>query len=293
MQHVIGSGEPAWQDGDYGTASFYHPQGVTLADDDTLYVADTENHTIRRIDLAERTVTTVAGVGERYLLQADTGPALESRLNYPWDVTYAHGLVHIAMAGEHQIWVYDPARDWVEPLAGTGVRELRDGPLSSAGLNQPMALTSDGSVLYVADSEASAVRRIDLGPSGFVRTIVGLGFNVFGDVDGVGDKVRMQRPAGIDHQDRLLYVADTFNNKVKVVNPETREVQTFLGTGGAGYRDGSNPLFHEPSGLSVTADRLYVADTNNHTIRIADLATGEASTLILRDPSGLLTRLLE
>jgi DNA-binding beta-propeller fold protein YncE len=246
------------------------------------------NHTIRRVDLASRTVTTVAGIGERILTQADEGPALDSRLNYPWDIVYVDGLVYIAMAGQHQIWIYDPAREWVAPFAGSGTEEMRDGPLLVAGLNQPMALTTDGSVLYVADSEGSAIREADLDPSGNVCTIVGLDFYVFGDVDGTGDQVRMQRPVGIAYQDGLLYVADTYNSKIKTVDPETRRASTFLGTSEAGWRDGTEPLFYDPSGLSIAVDKLYVADTNNHVIRVVDLVTREVSTLVLVDPKGLL-----
>lgn len=288
VQDVIGNGQPAWQDGDYATASFYHPQGITLAGDNTLYVADTENQRLRRVDLQARTVTTVAGTGEQFVLQADAGPALQSRLNSPWAVLYVDGRVYIAMAGQHQVWAYDPAREWLEPFAGTGTEELTDGPLLSAGLNQPTALTTDGSSLYIADSEASAVRQAELESDGMVRTIVGLGFYVFGDTDGIGDVVRLQRPAGIAYWNGLLYVADTYNNKIKTVNPATNEAATFLGTGKAGLRDGTDPLFNEPSGLSIAAGRLYIADINNHAIRIADLATGQVSTLVLVDPNGLL-----
>ncbi len=291
VQDVIGNGQPAWQDGDYATASFYHPQGITLAGENTLYVADTENQRLRRVNLAARVVTTAAGVGERFLLQADSGPALQSRLNSPWDVLYVGGRVYIAMAGQHQVWVYDPAREWLEPFAGTGTEELTDGPLLSAGLNQPTALTTDGSSLYIADSEASAIRQAELESDGVVRTIVGLGFYIFGDVDGSGDAVRLQRPAGIAFQDGLLYVADTYNNKIKTVNPQTKEARTFLGSSQSGRRDGAEPLFNEPSGLSITTDRLYVADTNNHAIRVVNLATGQVSTLILADPNGMLTAL--
>jgi sugar lactone lactonase YvrE/peroxiredoxin len=288
VQDVIGSGEPALRDGDYEAAAFRQPQGVTQADGDTLYVADTMNHTIRRVDLVSRTVTTVAGVGERILTQADTGPALESRLNYPWDIVYVDGLVYIAMAGQHQIWTYDPAEERVASFAGNGTEEMRDGALLVAGFNQPMALTSDGSVLYVADSEASAIREVDLNPSGNVRTIVGLDFYAFGDVDGTGSVVRMQRPVGIAYQDGLLYVADTYNNKIKTVDPQTGETRTFVGTGESGWRDGTKPLFYDPSGLSIATDKLYVADTNNHVIRVVDLVTREVSTLVLVDPKGLL-----
>jgi sugar lactone lactonase YvrE len=290
VQDVIGNGHRAWRDGDYETASFYHPQGITLADDDTLYVADTENHTIRRVDLAARTVETVAGVGERILIHADSGPALKSRLNSPWDVLYVDGLIYIAMAGQHQLWIYDPAAGQVKPFAGTGVEKLQDGPLLSAGLNQPSALTTDGTVLYFADSEASAIRQADIDPSGTVSTIVGLGFYEFGDIDGIGDEVRLQRPVGIAYKDGMLYAADTYNNKIKTVNPETREALTFLGNGESGWRDGAKALFDEPSGLSVTTDKLYIADANNHAIRVVDLTTKAVSTLVLVDSEGLLTR---
>jgi len=290
VQDVIGDGQRWWRDGDFQTASFFHPQGLALADENTLYVADTENHVIRRVDLAARTVETVAGTGEQLYVSADSGPALTSRLSSPWDVLCADGLLYITMAGRHQIWTYDPSAQRVAPFAGTGTDELRDGPLLSAELNQPTALTSDGQALFFADSEASAIRRADLDPSGSVSTIVGQGFWQFGDVDGVGDEVRLQRPAGIAYKDGQLYVADTYNNKIKIVDPETRQTVTFLGSGEAGWRDGAAPLFYEPIGLSVTSDRLYIADANNHVIRVVDLASREVTTLVLIDPEGLLTQ---
>jgi thiol-disulfide isomerase/thioredoxin len=289
VRDVIGSGAAGRQDGGFETASFDHPQGVALGGEGALYVADTGNHLLRRADLTDRVVATVAGTGERILLSADAGPALASRLNSPWDVTYADGLVFIAMAGQHQIWVFDPKRERLDLYAGTGTEILRDGPLLQAGLNQPMALTNDGASLYVADSEASAIRQADLDPAGALRTIVGLDFDVYGDVDGRGDNVRMQRPVGIAERNGLLYVADTYNNKIKTVDPNTREARTVLGTGRAGLRDGEDPLFYEPSGLSVAAGKLYVADTNNHVIRVVDLDTDEVSTLWLQDPDQLLS----
>ena len=136
-------------------------------------------------------------------------------------------------------------------------------------------------MLYFADSEASAIRSAD---DGRVSTIVGLDLFVFGDVDGTGDAVRLQHPLGIQFHDGVLYLADTYNNKIKKVLPLTRSVLTFLGTGEAGHRDGDGgqALFHEPGDVSVAAGKLYIADTNNHAIRVADLKTGEVSTLELR-----------
>ena len=106
---------------------------------------------------------------------------------------------------------------------------------------------------------------------GRVSTIVGQDLFVFGDVDGTGDAVRLQHPVGIYFHDGVLFIADTYNNKIKRVYPQTRGVTTFLGTGEPGHRD-----------VSVAGGNLYVADTNNHAIRVADLNTKEVRTLELR-----------
>lgn len=290
VQAVIGSGPAGLRDGSFESAQFFRPQGMTLADENTLYVADTENHALRRVDLAAGLVATVAGDGTQVYLRVDSAPAGETGLNSPWDVLYHDGLIYVAMAGQHQLWVYDPAGETIRLFAGSGREELRDGPLLQGGLNQPSGLATDGRLLYFADSEASAIRSADLDPAGALATIVGTGLFDFGDVDGVGDAVRLQHPLAVAYQDGLLYVADTYNSKIKRVDPAARRVQTLFG-GPAGWQDGPEPRFDEPGGLSVAGDRLYIADTNNHAVRVADLATGEVTTLVLVDVDGLLTRL--
>jgi len=290
VQDVIGSGTAELRDGGYEVAGFKAPQGMALADPDTLYVADTGNHSIRLVDLEKRTVTTVAGTGlQRYLFGLDTVDA-SSGLNSPWDVLWLDGQLFVAMAGQHQVWRYDPAAGKLYLHAGSGREELRDGPALRAGLNQPSGLASDGHVLFVADSEASAVRRVDVEPGGAVNTVVGMGLFEFGDVDGVGDRVRLQHPTGLAYAGGQLYVADTYNNKVKRIDPATRESMTLLGTGEAGLVDGTEARFHEPGGLSVAGNQLFIADTNNSAIRVADLDTLDVRTLALSDPKGLLTR---
>ncbi|MEB2287150.1 MAG: redoxin domain-containing protein [Anaerolineae bacterium] len=276
---VIGTGEAGLRDGDYATARFFRPQGLAL-DGDTLYVADTENHALRAVNLAVRTVTTVAGTGAQGFERDASGPGTEIALSSPWDVTVHAGKVYIAMAGPHQLWVYDSASGDVGPYAGTGREALLDGPLRQAAMNQPSGIDTDGTVLYFADPEASAIRTADLDPAGEVRTIVGTGLFDFGDMDGVGDAVRLQHALGVTvAEDGLLYVADTYNNKIKRLDPATRESVTFLGTGAPGFADGSAPLFYEPGGLDYADGKLYIADTNNHAIRVANLATGVVSTV--------------
>lgn len=289
VQAVIGSGPAGLRDGTFESAQFFRPQGMTLADANTLYVADTENHALRRVDLAAGLVETVAGNGAQTYLQVDSAPAGETGLNSPWDVLYHEGLVYVAMAGQHQLWVYDPAGETIRLFAGSGREELRDGPLLQGGLNQPSGLATDGRLLYFADSEASAIRSADLDPAGVLATIVGTGLFDFGDVDGVGDGVRLQHPLAVAYQAGLLYVADTYNSKIKTVDPVARRAETLFG-GPAGWQDGTEPRFDEPGGLSIAGDRLYIADTNNHAVRVADLATGEVTTLVLVDMDGLLTR---
>jgi thiol-disulfide isomerase/thioredoxin len=287
---VIGDGQARLRDGDFETASFSRPQGMTLADADTLYVADTKNHAIRRVDLAAGTVETVAGNGWQVYNPHGAGNGPEVPLNSPWDVLYHDGTVYIAMAGQHQLWFYDVASGQVGRYAGSGREELRDGPLGLAGLNQPSGLATDGLRLYVADSEASAIRAADLEPAGRLTTIVGTGLFDFGDVDGTGNEVRLQHPLGLVYHNGLLYVADTYNSKIKLVDPQTRESQSYLGGPSSGWRDGPDPLFYEPGGLSLADNKLYVADTNNHAIRVVDLDGNTVETLVLIDMEGLLTR---
>ena len=158
-----------------------------------------------------------------------------------------------------------------------------DGVLAEAALAQPSGITTDSKKLYFTDSETSAVRAADLDRAGNVETIVGLHLFEFGDVDGVGEDVRLQHPIGIDILDGILYIADTYNNRIKKIDPFTREASGLIGSGVAGVTDGAaeNAKFHEPGGLSIANGKIYIADTNNHAIRVADMETLEVTTLEL------------
>jgi DNA-binding beta-propeller fold protein YncE len=247
-----------------------------------LYVADTANHLLRRLDLEARTVTTIAGTGvqARQFNVPGTGTAVA--LNSPWDVQVLPGQLFIAMAGPHQVWVMHLDTGYLEPYAGSGREDIVDGPRLQAAMAQTSGITSDGTLLYVADSETSAIRSISLGINGEVRTLVGEGLFAFGDQDGTGvTGVRLQHALGVDYAAGTLYVADTYNHKIKKIDPQSAMTTTYLGTGKPGFRDGQAPAFYEPGGVSVAAGKLYIADTNNHAVRVAELATGEVTTLAL------------
>jgi DNA-binding beta-propeller fold protein YncE len=275
---VAGTGSEGRKDGAFDVAQFSDPQGMAL-DGDTLYVADRKNHLIRALDLKGQIVKTVAGTGVQDRERKFGGPALETGLNSPWDLLLHDGKLYIAMAGNHQIWRLDLAESRLVAFAGRGEEDLRDGPLRQALFAQPSGLASDGQTLYVADSEISAIRALPLSGKGEVSTIVGEGLFEFGDVDGEGSKVRLQHALGVAWRDGKLYVADTYNSKIKVIDPTTRTCTTFLGKQ-AGWLQGA--LFNEPGGLSFAGDKLYVADTNGHRIRVVDLRTREVSTLQLQ-----------
>lgn len=282
VKEVIGSGEIGLRDGGFETAAFNHPQGMAL-DGGVLYVADTENHAIRAIDLGKRTVTTIAGTGEQLQRRVTFGgQGKDTPLSSPWDLTIQNGILYIAMAGPHQLWQMNPKSGGIAPYAGSGREARVDGPLAEAALAQPSGITSDGKKLYFADSEVSSIRSADMDPHGRVDTIVGEDLFEFGDRDGQGSMVRLQHPLGVAYSDGWLYVADTYNNKIKRVSPKDRTSETFVGTGENGMRDGDRATLDEPGGVSVAFGKLYVADTNNHLIRAVDLKTKRVETLQIK-----------
>ncbi len=274
LQQVIGSGGAGLDDGRFEEATFNRPHGLTL-DGDTLYVADTDNHAIRRVDLRSGVVTTLAGTGRQAYSYVSGGPARETDLNTPWDVTLLDGVLYIAMAGNHQLWAHELGSDEVRRLAGTGHEGIRDGTLANAWLAQPSGIDGFDGQLFFADAETSAIRAAGIsGPTaGTLTTLVGKDLFVWGDTDGPLGAALLQHPTGVavDPESGALFVSDTYNNKIKRLDPVAGTIKTWLAGG----------LF-EPHGVSLSGDTLYIADTNNHAIRRAALAAGEMTTIEVR-----------
>src|SRR5918994_51724 len=283
---AFGDGEPALQDGDARTARFCQPRGMALSPDgDTLYVADSGHHTIRAIALSTGNVTTVAGTGDLGRSR-EPGPARATPLRSPWDLAWVGDELWIAMAGSHQVWALDPEGGQLRVAAGTGVESIHDGPLAEATFAQPSGLSRIDNLLFLADAETSSVRRLDLG-TGRVRRLVGRGLFDFGDGDGRGDEVRLQHALGVaarrEGDDIAVYIADSYNDKIKRLDPETRQAETVAGNS-HGFEDGqaTDASFWEPAGISLKSDDLYIADTNNHAIRRLSLVDYEVTTLNIR-----------
>ena len=165
ITETIGDGNMGFKDGAFSSAQLNHPRGIVL-DGDTLYVADTENHAIRKADLTEKRVDTLAGTGEQARGFHTGGSGNSIELNSPWDITLHKDTLYIAMAGFHQLWAMDLEGEYVRPYAGNGRENISDGPLLQALLAQPNGITTDGHVLYFADSETSSIRMADLDAGG-------------------------------------------------------------------------------------------------------------------------------
>ncbi len=277
LVETIGTGDSGAADGAFDKATFYRPQGMALSGD-SLYVADTENHLVRRIDLKSRTVETIAGTGQQSQDYFKSGPARTIALSSPWDLQLVGRELYIAMAGPHQIWQLDLDKNEVSTFAGSGREARLDGPVLRAGFAQPSGIASDGKTLFVADSESNIIRAIDIA-AGTVKTLVGGDLFEFGDVDGTGDDVRLQHPLGVLAFGDKVLIADTYNHKIKELDPKREKVTSLIGTGKPGQTDGASPSFYEPGGLTLAHEKLYVADTNNHAIRVVDLKTKQTSTL--------------
>jgi DNA-binding beta-propeller fold protein YncE len=304
---TIGTGARGLTDGDYTTAEFHHPNGMARHGD-WLYVADTENHALRKINLKEKTVVTVCGDGT----QAASGfPGMKARggggpgkyvadpkktkMASPWDL-WVHGdALYLAMAGPHLIWKMPFDEKTIAHYAGNGAEDIVDGKLNppngaysrgGAAFAQPSGLTSDDKWLYVADSEGSSVRMVPFDPKKEVETLVGTAdlpsgrlFH-FGDDDGKASKATFQHCLGVAYNEGKVYVADTYNNKIRVIDVKSKQTTTLTGTGKEGSSDDPAEFDH-PGGISIAGGKIYLADTNNHAIRVVNIEDGATTTLTI------------
>ena len=264
----FGSDKAGFKDGAAETASFDHPQGL-IASSEVIFVADTGNHALRKIDLKTGAVTTLAGTGKRgALLPATAQPSASTALASPWDVEKKGEQLLFANAGTHQIGVLDLRNATVARFAGSGEEALKSGSPGEAAFAQPsgLSLSADGNTLYVADAESSAVRAISLDANNRTWTIVGAGLFDFGRVDGAFDIARLQHPLGVAADGDRILVADTYNSRVRTLDLKQKTVSEFDG----GKYTCTDPICYptrEPAGIAVaSSDRILLVDTGNHRV---------------------------
>ena len=258
----IGSGSRGRANGPSAEASFAEPNGLALLPDGVadfdLIVADTANHVLRGVRLADGAV--VHSVDLSVGLTTVTGAVPD--VTSPWDVAWWPAIerVVVAAAGVHLLLTWDPATNAVEILAGTTVEGLKDGPGRDAWLAQPSALAVGADRLWFVDSETSALRYVDV--DGDVHTAIGEGLFDFGHVDGAAAKARLQHPLGVTVlPDGSIAVSDTYNGAIRRYDPVADEVST-LASGLA-----------EPSGAEVVDGDLVVVESAAHRL-VRPIAAG-------------------
>ena len=265
----LGSGTPGCVDGRNREAQFNNPQGMAIVYD-TLYVADAGSHAVRRVLLPAGDVTTIAGTGTLgHDLASESMDPRQTRMSAPTDVVVFEDKLYIAVSGQHQVWKFDIGRNKLSVLAGNGRLGLIDGDGVDASFAQPSALDVFDHQLIVVDAAGSAVRSVNLEDL-HVGTLVGAGPYEFGDVNGKRDVARLQNPLGLCVDPRgLAFVADSYNGKIKALNLRSGEIRALH----------MQYHLHEPAGISMAANALWIANTNAHEIVRVDLATGQVRHL--------------
>lgn len=271
----FGSGMPGFIDSDGRTTRFNAPQGL-IAGADAIYVADTGNHAIRRIDLASGQTSTLTGSGRRgCALDAAGTPAAATDLASVWDLELVDDRLFFANAGTHQLGELDLKTLTVRAIAGSSAEDILDGPALDARLAQPsgLARSDDGRTLYFADSETSAVRRLWLDDAPRIDTLVGSGLFDFGHANGSFADALLQHPLGLTWFDGRVVVADSFNGALRVLDLDHGRVRD-LDENGLVCADDARLPAGEPAGVAAAGPgRLLVTDTNNH--RVLEVLTDE------------------
>jgi sugar lactone lactonase YvrE len=262
-------------DGAGRAARFRRPGGIAT-DGTNLYVADTENHTVRKVVIASGEVTTIAGSPRAPGSADGTGSA--ARFSFPGGVATDGTNLYVADERNHTVRKVVIATGEVTTLAGTaGAFGTVDGTGSAARFNRPCGLDLSGTDLYVADSTNDTIRKVSV-VTGEVTTVAGIP-GAIGSADGTGGEARFAYPDGIASDGTNLYVADSANRTIRQVVTATGEVSTLAGSAGAyGTADntGENAWFYGPRGIATDGTNLYVTD--GLAIRKVTIATGAVTT---------------
>jgi len=260
-------------DGQGSAARFYCPQGITVDGAGNVLVADTFNHALRKV-ARNGAVSTLAGNGEAGYADGEGSAA---RFNQPWGITVdADGIIYVTDSGNNCVRQVGPDDVSVSTLAGDGIEG--SGFANGLGLNarfdtpSGLALDTDGH-LIVADMGNNCIRRVTTA-EGCVTTVAGSAEHDRGFADGEGAAARFNGPLDItvDGHNNIL-VADTKNNRIRMIAGSAACVTTVAGSAEPGNVDGKNAAasFHEPRTLAIDARGwLFVADRNPGCVRMVD-----------------------
>ncbi|HKR06554.1 MAG TPA: T9SS type A sorting domain-containing protein [Bacteroidia bacterium] len=281
VSNYAGNGTAGYLDGSLLTAKFNYPSGIKISSDGLfLYVCDNNNCLIRKIDVAAGTVSTVAGVYNAFSF-ADNANGLLAMFNQPTDLTIAPGdsVLYVSDTENHIIRKINLLTTAVTTIAGTPVSYgSTDGIGAAAKFHNPkgICISGNGVRLYIADAGNNKIRKIELANL-MVSTVAGNGIASYIDnTNGLTASFNIPQGLCALSNDSLLYIDDTFNNRIRQINLTTTEVSTLAGTvstPNSHFVDNGNGLlakFYHPvnSILSKNSDKLYISDQENYRVRI-------------------------
>jgi DNA-binding beta-propeller fold protein YncE len=275
------SGVPGGADGTRLEARFNLAMGIA-SDGTNLYIADTENHTIRKIVLATGAVTTLAGtVGET---GNTDGTGTAARFKKPKGITVNGANLYVTDTGNITVRKIVIATGVVTTFAGTAnTSGSNDGTGIAAKFSIPIGITNDGTNLYVADSGNNIIRKIVMS-SGVVTTLAGTA-GMMGSTDGTGAAARFNTPTGVFSDGTNVYVTDTGNHTLRKIVISSALVTIFAGAPGvSGTTNAISTAarFNSPTGIAGDNANLYVADSDSHTIRKIVISSQTVSKLVGR-----------
>jgi sugar lactone lactonase YvrE len=265
-----------------------YPFGVHVDATGNLYIADTYNHRIRRVDRTTGIITTIAGTGSKGF-SGDGGPATNARLRYPFNVYVdSQGNIYIVDTLNYRIRKVDAATQIITTVVGDGSAKFRgDGGLAinaSIRKSYDAALDAAGN-LYIADTHNHVVRKVDA-TTGIIDTVAGQGTKggYWGD-GGLATNAKLNQPCSV-HLDSLgnMYIADTKNEVIRKVDATTQIITTVAGNGTSGFSGDGGPAtqaqldYPEAVWLDSSGD-MFIVDTDNCRIRMVDSATGIITTI--------------
>lgn len=266
----FGIGTADMVNGGMAEAAFNRPHGLAI-ERENLFVADTGNHALRRVNLLTGQVDTLCGTGRAGdPVEGPLAQPWDSPLNHPADIVVADNQIHIAMSGDNHIWSYELGSRALRWRAGAGPIEVRDGSGHLAAFAQPSGLAAVQQVLYVCDALGSAVRSMQL-RGDLVQTLVGQGTWEFGDVDGPRSRARLQYPQAIalSPDSPVLWIADTGNGCLRTLRLGGGELSTVA----------LPRRLHGPAAVAVAAGAVWIAETDAHAVLRFDPASGELSNV--------------
>ena len=272
---VVGTGDPGYSgDGQQATqATIKWPHDVLVDDVGVIYIADAANHRVRRVGL-DGVISTFAGTGKGGF-SGDDGPASAAKLRNPKGLVIFENNLYIADGNNHRIRMVDLATNIITTVAGTGTAGFSGdgGPATAARLDKPQRIDVDPlGRIYIADSQNNRIRRFT--PGGTIETVAGSGVAGGSGDGGQATQAQLDLPRGVTVAGTdAVYIADTSNHRIRMVDLATGLISTVVGTGSNGYSGDEGQAgaarIGGPRGVSLDGDgNLYVADTANDAIRV-------------------------